>query len=234
MEPDDPGEPFTRYQNAMYRVVSMAGAALILILGVTGFVVGSTLDPRPPASFFVIDAAVTMVLAVWYLLGLRCRLDVAEDWVHVAGKYTDIHLDRADVTAIEADTSLWGNLQWSGRPLLVHHRTDGVDRTRKAFGCLPNAAADQDRVVTELQDALGHPDDRGASDLADAVGDHLTHDADPDDDTDDRDRSGSDALAAAVAERLATMTPEGDRSDTGGPVGVNDGRDDGEDPDPTD
>lgn len=213
MDSDTGAEPFVRYQNAMYRVVSMVGAALIAILGVTGFVIGSTLDPVPPASFFIVDAAVTVVLFVWYLLGLRCRLDVAEDWVHAASKYGDTRVDRDEVVAIEADRSWWGSVQWSGRPLVLHHRVDGEVKTRRVYGCLPNAAVDQARVVEELQERLGRPDRTDRTDpdrMADAVGRHLDPGSGP-----TAADEPSDGLAAAVAERLARMTPEGDPADLG-------------------
>lgn len=213
MEPEGQTGPVTRYQNSMYRVVSMAGAALIVVLGATGLAIGSTLDPRPPASFFIVDAVVTVVLFVWYLLGLRCRLDLTPHELHIVTKYGAVHLDRDDVSGVEADRSVWGVLQWSGRPLVVHHVRDGRVRTRRAYGCLPNAAADQTRVVAELQEALGRPEGRDADELVETFAERLTHgDVDPVASTD------RTALESAVAERLSHMTPEGDPSDLGEPT----------------
>lgn len=207
--PDEPAddrdaEPFVRYQNSVYRLISMGGAALVAIIGITMFAIGRTLDPVPPAQFFFIDAIVTILLFGWYLLGMRCRLDVAETWVHIATKYGDFRIDRDRIVSIEPDTSLRGTVQFSGRPLIVRYRTPDHDdkvKTRRAFGCLPNDAQTQVAVVEELQAALGRPDESSPEDLAAAVSDRLTGDA-----TD----AGNDDVAAAVAARLAEMEPEGD------------------------
>lgn len=202
--PDGKDEPFIRYQNAMYRLISMGGAALIAVLGITGIAIGRTLDPAPPAQFFFVDGILAILLFGWYLLGMRCRLDLGETWVHVATKYADFRIDRDRIDSIEADTSMWGALQWSGRPLLIRYRPEGSDkvRTRKAFGCLPNDAQGQQAVVEELQRQLGRPTETGPVRVED---DGTTVD-----------------LQQAVAERLATMTPEGagrDGTEVGGTEG---------------
>lgn len=207
-------ETFTRYQNQMYRVLSVGGAALVAILGVTGFVIGRTLDPVPPPAFFYVDLVVTAAMFVWYILGVRCRLDVGEGWVHVATKYGDLHLERDQVIAVEADMSLWGALQWSGRPVIVHYRVDDRTKTYRAFGCLPNGAVDQAGVVAELQAVLGRPETAESDDLAASVERRLS---DGSVDPIDGDAAERAALATAVADRLATMTPEGDPSDLGDP-----------------
>ncbi|HET8929338.1 MAG TPA: hypothetical protein VFN21_01650 [Acidimicrobiales bacterium] len=197
-------EPFTRYQNSVYRLVSMGGAALVAVIGITGIAIGRTLDPIPPAQFFFIDGIVAVVLFGWYLLGMRCRLDVAETWVHVATKYGDFRVDRDRIESVEPDLSLRGSLQWSGRPLIIRYRSDDSGdkvKSRKAYGCLPNDAQTQQRAVEELQQALGGPDESRLGDLEDAVAERLagTEFAD-----------GQNDLADAVAARLATMKPEGD------------------------
>lgn len=213
VDSDEETEHFDRYQNPIYRFVSMGGAALIAVLGITVFAIGRTLDPVPPPQFFIIDAFVTVVLFVWYLLGLRCGLDVAETWVHIATKYGDLHVEREDVNAIEPDMSVRGMLQWSGRPLILRYDKDGKAKTRKAYGCLPNAAADQTRVVEGLQELLGRPEDLRADSLTDSLAEHLAT-TEPEDGTEADPAGGSD-LAAAVAERLAHMAPEGDPHDLG-------------------
>lgn len=209
VEGDDEDGTFTRYQNGLYRVISLGGAAVIAILGITLFAIGRTLDPAPPPAFFVVDTAVTVILFVWYILGMRCRLDVGDSWVHIATKYGDLRVDRVDVDAIAMDTSVRGALQWSGRPLVLHYRHDGRPRTRKAFGCLPNGPGDQARVVAELQDLLGRPDDAatGTVTLEERVA-RIAAGDEPD--GQDPDHA---ALERAVAERLAAMTPEGDVDD---------------------
>lgn len=200
-------ETFTRYQNPVYRVISMGGAALVAVIGITGFAIGRTLDPIPPPQFFVVDGILTVVLFGWYLLGMRCRLDVAETWVHVATKYGDLRVDRDRVESVELDLSLHGSLQWSGRPLIIRYRSDetgGETKSRRAYGCLPNDAQGQQQAIDELQAALGRPVDVDPGDLAVAVVDHLAGKAPAAEQTD---------LAAAVAARLATMEPEGDQVD---------------------
>lgn len=197
-------EPFTRYQNSVYRLVSMGGAALVAVIGITGLAIGRTLDPIPPAQFFFIDGILACLLFGWYLLAMRCRLDVAETWVHVATKYGDFHIDRDRVESVEPDLSLRGLLQWSGRPLIIRYRSDDAGdkvKSRKAYGCLPNDAQTQQRAVEELQQALGRPDESRSGDLEDAVADRLAG-VEPVD--------GQSDLADAVAARLATMEPEGD------------------------
>ncbi|MBS1848351.1 MAG: hypothetical protein JST73_08745 [Actinobacteria bacterium] len=190
---DDPAEPepSITYRNAMYRLVSIGGAGLIAILGITGFTIGRTLDPIPPPQFFIVDGVLTVILFGWYLLGMRCRLELSETQVHVATKYGDFRVDRDRIVSVEADRSIRGTLQWSGRPLIITYRPEGSDdvvKTRRGYGCLPNDAAGQERVVAELQGVLGAPEDGGVV----AAG-HV-------------DTSLSDAVAA----RLATMTPEGE------------------------
>lgn len=184
-------EPFTRYQNSVYRIISMGGAGVSAVLGITGFAIGRTLDPIPPPQFFFVDSIVAIVLFGWFLLGMRCRLDVGETKVHVATKYADFRIDRDLVESVEPDPSLWGRWQSSGRTLLVHYRREGSDkvRTRRAFGCLPNAPQAQQAVIEELQRQLGAP-------------------ADPTPVRVESDGTRVD-LEQAVAARLATMEPEG-------------------------
>ncbi len=200
-------EPFERYQNSMYRLLSMIGAGLVAVIGLTGLAIGRTLDPIPPAQFFFIDGILTVLLLGWYLLGMRCRLDVAETWVHVATKYADHRIDRDQIVAVEADRSLWGSLQLSGRPLLIHHRTgeDGDEiRTRRAYGVLPNEAQQQQIVIEQLQDALGRPGE--AEVRATRRSRRRRRGGDPDESASVAD------LEHAVAARLAAMQPEGDDS----------------------
>ncbi len=204
-EPVDEG--FVRYQNSLYRLISVGGAGLAVVLGVTGITIGRTLDPVPPTQFFFVTAILSIALAGWYLLGLRCRLDVADTWVHVATKYTDFRIDRDRVVWIDADRSMRGTLQWSGRPIVLCYRTDDTgDETkrRRAYGCLPESRQSQELTIEALQAQLGRPDDERLERLDQAVVDRLdgieTHGV-------------SRELSDAVAARLATMRPEGD--DTG-------------------
>lgn len=208
----DQDERFTRYQNSVYRYVSLGGSALILILGITGFVIARTVEPAPPAQFFFVEGILTVLLLLWYALGLRCRLDVAETWVHIATKYGDFRIDRDRVVSIEADRSIRGSIQWSGRPLILRYRPTGKDdaiKTRKAYGCLPNDPRTQAKTIEILQSDLGSPEDqRGDASQAgvasaDAVVRHLHAGA--------TESADSDDVAAAVAARLATMKPEGDQ-----------------------
>lgn len=220
-DPAEESASFVRYQNSMYRLVSMGGAALIAVIGVTGAVIGWTLDPKPPTQFFLIDGIFAVVLFVWYLLGMRCHLDVADAWVHVATKYGDFRIDRDRVVSVDADRSFYGAIQFSGRPLIIRYRVgeapgdgdgegegerDGEARSksRRAYGCLPNGAADQQRVVEELQDLLGRPDAAELADLGRAVGGRLAG-MTPE--------GPSDEVRDAVAARLAGMEPEGDVAD---------------------
>ncbi len=176
-------EPFTRYQNPLYRLISLLGAALVAVLGITAFVIGKTLSPMPPASFFIVDAILTVVVFLWYVLGMRCRMDVAESWVHVATKYSDFHAPRDRIEAVEIDESVWGALQWSGRPLLVHYRDEKKERSRvrRAFGCLPNHRIEQDEVVQELQEQLGTPEDAHRQELSENLAKRLeSMEAEPD------------------------------------------------------
>lgn len=203
-------EPFVRYQNSIYRLVSMGGAGLIAILGIVGFSIGRTLDPIPPPQFFFVDGILAFVLFGWYLLGMRCRLDVAESWVHVATKYGDFRIDRDRVDSIEADRSLRGSLQWSGRPLIIRYRDDnGVAKMRKAYGCLPNDAKTQQEVVDALQRALGAPEDAHLDEVGQAVAKRLEG-MEPDGDVQAGDDSDEATVASRLAARLATMKPEGD------------------------
>ena len=78
--PDEAGDVrFVRYQNRFYRVMTMAGGGLVLILGLSGAVLSRTLDPQPPIQWMWLDLGVTAVLFTWYSLGMRCGLDVADD-----------------------------------------------------------------------------------------------------------------------------------------------------------
>ncbi len=174
-------ESFVRFQSSMYRVISFAGAAIIAIFGITLFVIGITLSPTPPPVYFIIDGIVTVAFLIWYLLGLRCRLDLADTWVHVATKYGDTHLERSQVNSIEPDLSFWGAIQWSGRPLILRYEHEDKPRVRRAYGCLPSDRQGQDAAIAELQRELGEPQDVEKAERL-----------------------------KALDERLATMTPEGD------------------------
>jgi hypothetical protein len=207
----DPGGiddgPFTRYQNPVYRLISMGGAALVAVIGITGFAIGRTLDPIPPPQFFFIDGILTVGLFGWYLLGMRCRLDVGETWIHVATKYGDHRIDRDRVESVEPDLSLRGSLQWSGRPLVIRYRADDggeKSKLRRAYGCLPSDGRTQLQAVDELQEALGRPEEADPGDLAVAVADRLAGKSPS---------GGHTELSDAVAARLATMEPEGDQLD---------------------
>lgn len=202
--PEPADEPFIRYQNPLYRLISMGGAGMVVVLGATGITIGRTLDPIPPAPFFFMTGILAIALGGWYLLGLRCRLDVAETWVHVATKYTDFRIDRDRIVWIDADRSLRGTLQWSGRPLILCYRTDGGgDQTkrRRAYGCLPENRQSQELTIEALQEQLGRPEDDQLERLDQVVVDRLDG-VEP--------QGVSPELSDAVAARLATMRPEGD------------------------
>ena len=201
-ERDD--EPFIRYQNSLYRLMSMGGAGLAVVLGVTGIAIGRTLEPIPPAQFFFATAIVAIALCGWYLLGMRCRLDLGETWVHVATKYSDFRIDRDRVVWIDADRSLRGTMQWSGRPLVICYRvgdTDDETKRRRAYGCLPENRQNQQLAIEALQAQLGRPEDDRPERLDQAVVDRLAG---------AESAEASSELSDAVAARLATMQPEGD------------------------
>lgn len=205
-EPDD--EAFVRYQNSLYRLISMGGAGLAVVLGATGIAIGRTLEPVPPAQFFFVTAVLAIALCGWYVLGMRCRLDVGETWVHVATKYSDFRIDRDRVLWIDADRSFRGSLQWSGRPLVICYRvgdTDDGTKHRRAYGCLPENRQNQELAIEGLQAQLGCPDETRPSRLDQAVVDRLAGVESP---------GVSSELSDAVAARLATMQPDGD--DTAG------------------
>lgn len=196
-------ERYTRYQNTLYRLISMGAAGLTAVMGITVIVIGRTLDPIPPAQFFFVAGILAIVLSGWNLLGLRCRLDVADTWVHVATKYVDFRIDRDQIDWIDADLSMRGALQLSGRPLLIGYRTDDgtKTRTRRAYGCLPNDKRTQLQVVEALQDQLGSPQDIEGVHLDQALADRLAG---------VETEGVSSELSDAVAARLSTMEPEGD------------------------
>ena len=194
-----PDEPFVRYQNTFYRVITMVGAGLVLVLGLTGAVLSRTRDPRPPIQWMWIDLGVTVVLFTWYALGMRCRLDVAEGWVEVNTKYGTRRLARSEVASVEPDLSLWGSLQPAGRPLILHL----VNGKRvKAPACLPSDRLGLENAIEELQGALGRPEERRQADLAESLERRLAT-MSPDE--------GAE-VADSIRRRLEAMTPEGDAS----------------------
>lgn len=194
---DAPDEPFVRYQNPFYRVMTMAGGGLVLILGLTGAIMSRTLDPQPPIQWMWLDLGVTAVLLTWYLLGMRCRLDVADEWVEINTKYGTRRLARSEVESVEPDLSLWGSLQPAGRPLLLH-LTNG--KRVKAPACLPSDRLGQADAVEELQDTFGRPESVRQAELDASMERRLASmplEADPE-------------VADSMRRRLESMTPEGD------------------------
>lgn len=191
-------EPFIRYQNAFYRVMTMAGAGLVLILGVTGAIMSRTLDPQPPIQWMWIDLALTAILFTWYALGLRCRLDVAQSWVEINAKYSTRRFARRDVVSAEPDGSIWGGFRPAGRPLIFHLENG---KRLKAPACLPSDRLGMARAVEELQDTFGHPEDVELAEREAAVAERLAS-------------MSPDATAAeSLQRRLESMTPEGDAAD---------------------
>lgn len=196
--PDEAGDVrFVRYQNRFYRVMTMAGGGLVLILGLSGAVLSRTLDPQPPIQWMWLDLGVTAVLFTWYALGMRCGLDVADDWVEINSKYGTRRIDRAEVESVEPDHSLWGSLQPAGRPLVVN-LTGG--KRYKAPASLPSDRLGLASAVAELQEALGRPEEAHQAELEASMARRLatmTPEADPE-------------VTESMARRLATMTPEGE------------------------
>lgn len=152
----DPVEPFVRYVNSLYRVMTMAGSGLILVLGIGAGLVSRMVSPPLPIAWTLIDVVVTTVLFLWYVLGMRMCLDVYEDRVVVATKLVSKMIMRTDIESIAIDSSWWGVVQPSGRVLVIA-KTDG--KSVRAFGALPSDAVGQGEVVASLQAQLGNPDD---------------------------------------------------------------------------
>jgi hypothetical protein len=197
-EPDAAGDVrFVRYQNRFYRVMTMGGGGLVLILGLTGAALSRTLDPPPPIQWMWLDLGVTAVLFTWYALGMRCGLDVADDWVEINTKYGTRRIDRAEIESVEPDLSFWGSLQPAGRPLVVNL---AGGKRYKAPASLPSDRLGLASAVAELQGALGRPEVAHQVELEASMARRLatmTPDADPE-------------VSESMARRLASMVPEGD------------------------
>lgn len=149
-----------RFQNPLYRVMTMAGASLVAVLGLTAALVSRTLSPPVPMVWTTIDLVVTVVLFVWYSLGMRCHLDFDEDQVVVSTKTRTSTIDRSDVESIDLDSGWWGAIQPSGRPVVLA-LADG--RTVRAYGALPSDAVGQGIALADLQSELGDPNDAAAA-----------------------------------------------------------------------
>ena len=157
---DVAAEDFRRYWNSLYRVMTMAGAGLVLVLGIAGALISRTLSPAVPAAWTVLDLVVTAVLFVWYILGMRCHLDVYDDRVEVSTKVRSVTIPRADIESIDSDRGWWSALQPSGRTVVITRRDD---KTKvRSYGALPTDALGQARVLEELQAELGRPADAAA------------------------------------------------------------------------
>ncbi len=151
-DPTEPDGPFIRYTNTMYRMITMVGAALVLILGVSLAVISRMVDPPAPAILTVIDLVLTVALVTWYLMGLHIGLDLYEDRVVVAKKIGATTLERDQIESVEPAVTWQTALLFSGRPLLIH-LTDGT--VTRSYGCLPSDAQGLQAAVAELQEALG-------------------------------------------------------------------------------
>lgn len=143
--------------------MTMAGAGLVLVLGIAGAIVSRTVSPVVPAAWTVLDLVVTAVLFVWYILGMSCHLDLYADRVVVSTKTRTLTIPRADIESIGAGwgsgSGWYGAVQPSGRPVVITTR-DG--KKIKSYGALPSDALGQARVLAELQAELGRPEDAAA------------------------------------------------------------------------
>ena len=159
-ETDAPAdEDFRRYWNSLYRVMTMAGAALVLVLGIAGALISRTLSPAVPAAWTVFDLVVTAVLFVWYIMGMRCHLDLHDDRVVVSTKARTVTIPRADIESINSDSGWWSAMQPSGRTVVITCRDN---KKIKSYGALPTDALGQARVLDELQAELGRPTEAAA------------------------------------------------------------------------
>ncbi len=189
-------EPFIRYTNPMYRVITMVGAALVLIFGVSLAVVSRMLNPPAPAILTLIDLVVTVALVTWYLTGLHIGLDLYEDRLVVAGKIGATTLDRDQVESVEPLVTWQTALLFSGRPLLIHLADGTVVRS---YGCLPSDAQGQQAAVADLQAVLGATASVAAE----------QHEASMDE--------RIEAMTAAARARQAGVDPSGGDSGDAGP-----------------
>lgn len=155
-------EDFRRYWNSLYRVMTMAGAGLVLVLGIAGALISRTLSPAVPMAWTVLDLVVTAVLFVWYILGMRCHLDLYDDRVEVSTKARTVTISRADIESIDSDSGWWSAMQPSGRTVVITSRDD---KKIRSHGALPSDALGQARVLEELQAELGRPADAAAKRL---------------------------------------------------------------------
>lgn len=198
---DEPAvEPFVRYENHFYRVITMAAGGLVLILGLGGAVLSRTRDPQPPIQWFWVDLAVTVVLFTWYMLGMRCRLDVADEWVEINTKYGTRRMARSEVESVESDSSFWGAMQPAGRPLVLH-LTNG--KRVKAPACLPSDRLGLASAIEELQDTLGRPESVRTAELEESMAKRLAS-MSPEPDP---------AVEDSIRRRLESMAAEGEAAD---------------------
>lgn len=159
---------FVRYENDLYRVISMISAMFVVVLVVTLLGVAPNLDPPLATSFLAGGTLIGVVAAVWYFLGLRCYLDISETWVRASSKYSTLTLDRERVVAIEPDRSLLGTFGMAGLPMILSYYPDMDDTSivaqRRVPGCSSYSNISQESLIAELQGILGAPGDNEPTD----------------------------------------------------------------------
>ncbi len=151
----DPSAPPRIFLNPFYRFMTTAGAGMVAVLGLAGAVISRSVQPPMPMAVTVTDLVVTVVLFVWYVLGLRCRLEVGPDKVTVVSKVRRFEIPRDQIESASLDTSLLGILQPAGRSLRLT-TVDGSDH--RVIGALPSETQACAQTVAELQGMLGSPD----------------------------------------------------------------------------
>lgn len=158
------------YVNPFYRFMTVVSAGLVAVLGLAAVVVSRTLKPPMPIAVTVIAGTVTLVLFIWYLLGMRSGLAIGDDEVVVTAKVRRVTIPIAEIEWITLDTSIVGILQPAGRSLQMQRR-DGT--SIRVIGALPSEAQACAATVADLQRQLGSPESANESRLDRIIQDHF-------------------------------------------------------------